>query len=865
MLSQNLKALYVHARRCCQNTFGAGFGPPVVARWCGVVLLCVPMVRAHAQSERASVGVVAGVVRQVDARTPIALAQIEVEGTRLRARTDERGRFRLEGVPAGDVVLIVSWMSAGGQRVSVKLAPGASVEVQVEYRTVPFALKGVVVNGGARVPQRVIDAPVAIAVVERVQSRNYSTTGQFPQVIKGLPGMDVSANGIHDFNVNTRGFNSDLSQRLLVLLDGRDLAIPFLGAQEWSALSTPLEDVERIEVARGPGAALYGANASNGVINIISPAPRDVTGSKVSFAGGELNTMRGDLRHSRVFGANQQFGLRANLGISRSQDWHTARTNIGDFEREYAATIDTSSFPVRTPAPGFEVLPLNGQTVAGIPGTARGQPDPVENIYGSTRLDYYRASGAIATLEGGAARASNQLFMTNVGRFQVDRAWRPWARAAWSDKRFSAMGWYSGRSSDQHSLASGAPIQEKSSLLQVESQWNGLTLGGRMRYVLGASYRRNLVDSEGTLVAAADDARNDWLGGTFGQVTFGFTPTLRLVVGGRADASNLFNSQFSPKAAMVYTPSENQALRISVGKGFQTPRMTNFFLQVPLGLPANLTALENAMRSAFPSTLSGVPQGTLFSQSSAVPALGLGNPDLGVEHITSYELGYRHAFDKRVNFTIDGFYSVVRDFVSALLPYANSAYAPWTAPASVSPAARGALERAVLGALGPGSGLTRLNDGARTSAIVFSYGNAGRATEWGVEFGGGLAVSRTVHIDANYSYFGYRVDDGVPLVPGDLIVPNTPAHKGNVRVAYTASRFDTWTRATAASAHDWSSGFFRGRIPSTGTVDAGAGFLMSQRVRVHTIATNLFDQRRYRIYGGSIDRRRVLAGVTGFF
>ncbi|MBL0171166.1 MAG: TonB-dependent receptor plug domain-containing protein [Gemmatimonadaceae bacterium] len=210
-------------------------------------------------------------------------------------------------------------------------------------------------------------------------------------------------------------------------MDGRDLAIPFLAAQEWSALSLPIDDFERIEVARGPSAALYGANAYNGVINLISPAPRDVIGSRVAVSGGELGTVRVDLRHAKVFGRAQQFGVRANVGLSRSDDWHLSRTNLGDLEREYGRRVDTADYPVHTPAPGFEVLPLNGQRLTGLPGAATGTPDPVENVYGTARLDYYRPSGAIGTLEGGAARTANQLFMTNVGRFQVDHAWRPWA------------------------------------------------------------------------------------------------------------------------------------------------------------------------------------------------------------------------------------------------------------------------------------------------------------------------------------------------------------------------------------------------------------------------------------------------------
>ncbi len=828
--------------------------------WLGCLGLCAPSLLAQ------EVGIVSGVVQQVDDASPLAWARVEVESTGLGAFTDDEGRFRIVDVPVGAQVLIVSWMSTGGQRVPIQVLGGSELELRIEYRPVPFALSEIIVSGGSRVSESLVEAPVAIAVADRLQSRSYSVTGQHPQVIQGLAGMDVSSNGIHDFNVNTRGFNADLSQRLLVLMDGRDLAIPFLAAQEWSALSLPLEDIARLEVVRGPGSALYGANAYNGVINILTPYARDVVGNKMSLAGGELATVRGDLRHASVFGQDERFGIRANVGFYRSRDWHVSRTAPGDLDAEYAAAVDTSEFTVNAPPPGFEAVPLNGQTTSGPASAAEGEPDPVQNVYGSARLDYYHPGGGTGTVEAGAARATNQVFMTNVGRFQVDHALRPWARIAWHDDRLDVMAWYSGRVSEQKSLASGAPIEEKSSILHVESQWNQAVLDGRVHLVAGGSYRRSLVDSRGTLVAPEDDARNDWASGAFGQVQARLTSGLSLVLAGRVDGSNLYDTQVSPKVALVYSPWETHSLRLSAGRAFQTPRMTNFFLNVPLGLPADLSPLEAALRDAFGPALSAVPEGTLFTQSAAVPALALGNPDLDVEYVTSYEVGYRGEVRERLQLSVDAYYSVVRDFVSALLPYANPALGPWTAPAAVQdPAVREALEDAVLSALGPASGLTRLNDASETTVIAYSYGNAGRATEWGVELSAAVEVTPRMHVEGNYTYFEYEVDAGVPLVPGDLIVPNTPRHKANVRIGYTGSQFDAWAGANVKTAHDWSSGFFQGRVPSSQRIDAGVGYLVLPRVRVHAVATNLLDEATYHIYGGSVDRRRILVGLTAYF
>src|SRR5439155_1303601 len=141
-----------------------------------------------------------------------------------------------------------------------------------------------------------------------------------------VPGLDVTQSGMNDFNVNARGFNTMLTRKVLVLQDGRDLATALVIRQTWGALAEPLEDLGRIEVIRGPGSALYGANAYNGVINITTPPARDVVGTKLTLGGGEIGTARADLRHAGV-SLNGRLGVRVNLGYTRGDDWTRSRTS----------------------------------------------------------------------------------------------------------------------------------------------------------------------------------------------------------------------------------------------------------------------------------------------------------------------------------------------------------------------------------------------------------------------------------------------------------------------------------------------------------------------------------------------------------
>ena len=143
--------------------------------------------------------------------------------------------------------------------------------------------------------------------------------------LQSVPGVDIVQSGVNDFNVNARGFNSTLNRRVLTLQDGRDLAIAFLGSQEWNGLTQPLDELGKVEMVRGPGSALYGANAFSGVINITTPEAREVLGNKFTIAGGELESFRADGRHASLL-ADGRIGLRLNGGYNQSDTWSRSRT-----------------------------------------------------------------------------------------------------------------------------------------------------------------------------------------------------------------------------------------------------------------------------------------------------------------------------------------------------------------------------------------------------------------------------------------------------------------------------------------------------------------------------------------------------------
>ncbi len=468
----------------------------------GGVLLLLTAGSASAQET----GTVAGTVTRTGEGSPLASVSVTVQGTGQSTITSPEGKYTLRRVPAGPQVIVFRWLGYRPTESQVTVEANATTTVDAELEPVAVALTEIVVQGASRAPERIVEAPAAISVVPQEVLQTTSITGQAPLALQAVPGADVVQSGVNDFNVNARGFNSSLNRRVLVLQDGRDLSIAFLGAQEWNALPQSLEDVSRLEMVRGPGSALYGANAFSGVVNITTPTAREVVGTKMTLAGGELETFRGDLRHAGVFGGDR-FGYRVNAGYNRSDTYTRSRTlrNGTSLQEEYAPATDE-------PVPAtIEARPLNGQTAEPLTGAPIGEREPLQNIYGSARLDYYLNNGAVLSADGGGARVQNEVFVTGIGRVQVLKALRPYARLSLAHDRYNIFGFWNSRTSldPQFSLVSGLPLEERSDIFHVEGQQNWNFQSDRGRLVYGASYRNTRVNTSGTLMDPTNDDRSD--------------------------------------------------------------------------------------------------------------------------------------------------------------------------------------------------------------------------------------------------------------------------------------------------------------------------------------------------------------------
>jgi len=789
-----------------------------------IALVCLALVAPAAIAQ--GNGSIQGRVAREDG-TGLGGVSVVVNELGLAELTDTQGNFSFNAVPPGNYTVSFTLADKAVTDTGVEVASGAvtTLDKTVDWN-ISF-IETITVYSASRNTERLVEAPSAITTISEVTIERESASGQLPQLLANSPGAEPTQSGVYDYNFNTRGFNSSLNRRVLVLVDGRDPSAPFLGSQEWATLPFALDELASLELVRGPGSALYGADAFNGVINMVTKSPRYNEGGKVKLTGGDLGTARIDFRYAGAFG-NDWYG-RVSAGYLESDDFTRSR-NAGV---EYAGV---------NPEP----IPL--------------VREDIELTYGSVRLDKYFGNDKVLSLDIGDAIAKGPVAVTGIGRVQINDSDRKYLRANFNTQHWNYLGYFNDRDADdQRSLSSGVPLYLDSQKFNFEVQGNADFGGGKGRVIGGVSYGEEEIDSvnpQGFQTLMFNPVDGDFTG-VFGQLEYDFSDHWKLLLAARWDDSSLHDSVFSPRAALVYAINRNNTLRFNYGQAFQTPNYSEFFLRVPVAAPITATApLEAGFCAPF-----GVTCGL-----DSIPVLALGNESVEVEEITALEIGYSGIFGGKAFLTIDYYENELENFLTDLITSFNPTlgrinpnFGPYQAPSGLPAPVAAALVATLQGALGPSFALLS-NDPFNETALLnaVSYTNFGQVDTQGLEVGLNLYLNSQWVLDANYSWFDFDVKN---QIAADPLLPNTAENRYGVGITYNGSKFNGSAKWRHSDEYAWSAGVFQGFVPSYDVVDLVAGFRINDRIEVGLNVTNLFDDKHFEIFGGDILERRALAHI----
>ena len=205
-------------------------------------------------------------------------------------------------------------------------------------------LMDVQITSVARHPEKLLQAAAAVQVITREQIRRSGAT-TVAEALRLADNLEVAQKNSHDWGISARGFNTDLANKLLVMIDGRTVYTPLFAGVFWESQDVPLYDIERIEVISGPGGTLWGANAVNGIINIITRSAADTHGAYVEAGGGSQPQGLAGARYGGSLAPGVDFRVYAKYvdmedealasGSSAADAWHQGR---GGFRLDAAAS-----------------------------------------------------------------------------------------------------------------------------------------------------------------------------------------------------------------------------------------------------------------------------------------------------------------------------------------------------------------------------------------------------------------------------------------------------------------------------------------------------------------------------------------------
>lgn len=181
-------------------------------------------------------------------------------------------------------------------------------------------LGNVEVTTVSKEPEKLLQTPAAIYVLTQQDIRRSGVTN-IPDALRLVPGVEVARIDSDSWAVGIRGFGGAFSRSVLVLIDGRSVYTPLFEGVYWDVQNVMLEDVDRIEVIRGPGGTIWGSNAVNGVINIITKKANDTQGTLAAVGGGNVDQATGAVRYGGAYGKDLDYRV-YGMGFVRGPEYH---------------------------------------------------------------------------------------------------------------------------------------------------------------------------------------------------------------------------------------------------------------------------------------------------------------------------------------------------------------------------------------------------------------------------------------------------------------------------------------------------------------------------------------------------------------
>jgi iron complex outermembrane receptor protein len=447
--------------------------------------------------------------------------------------------------------------------------------------------------------QKVADAAAAVFVITQEDIRR-SGARNIPETLRMAPGIEVARIDENKWAISSRGFNGRFADKLLVLIDGRSVYTPLFSGVYWDVEDVPLEDVDRIEVIRGPGATLWGANAVDGVINIITKPAKATQSGLVKVEGGNEELATDTVRYG---------GKVADKG----------------YYRAYAKYSDWVSGSA-----------LSGQNAA----------DGWHQVRGGFRSDWTLSQADSLTVQGDLYNSREGETLTipslnppysstfaNVGHYSGGNLLGRWTRSTGNQSSFSLQGYF-----DRTNFSDNSLFVDHETVFDVDFQHN-FHIGNANEIIWGMGYRSIQDSNASSFTVSVQPSRaqyNQFSAFIQDEISF-LDSRLRVTFGSKFEHNAFTGWEFEPNIRLLGNVSKTQSAWVAVSRAVRTPALTEE------GLRLNAAVIPPGA----PPFLSPVP---------VIEAV-YGSNQFQSEDLVAYEVGYRVQATNSFSADIAAFYN----------------------------------------------------------------------------------------------------------------------------------------------------------------------------------------------------------------
>ena len=488
--------------------------------------------------------------------------------------------------------LVLSAALLGGAHIATADA-GDLLDLSIEQ------LADLQITSVSRAEERLADAPAAVFVITGDEIRR-SGVRSIAEALRLAPGVEVARRNAAAWSITIRGFNSDLANKLLVLIDGRSVYSPLYAGVFWDVQDTLLEDVDRIEVIAGPGGTLWGANAVNGVINIITRPAADTRGAFVEAGGGNEERAFAGFRYGGTLGRDiaarayvKYFDRDPSTQMSGAEGTDAAHMAQAGFRMDWGSA-DADRFTVQGDAYGGE--------------------------QGGTFLDSFTLGTRPAGSTAGEADLQDANVLTRWERTLDDRT------------SFALQAYYDHTNRDIPNT-----YHEKRDTLDVDFQHH-LRHRERHDVLWGLGFRSSADEIGNTVFATFDpDHRDDHTLSAFLQDKIALKiDKFYLTLGSKFEHNDYTGFETQPNVRFSWLVSERQSFWAAASRAVRIPARLDSDLRLTLPL--------NAPTIPFP-----------------VYVTAEGSVDFASETLLAYEAGYRIRVTGRLSFDVSAFHNSYDD------------------------------------------------------------------------------------------------------------------------------------------------------------------------------------------------------------